>query len=96
LGAWALNQAPTFKVRWKMAKFIINSVGTKAIKLSQILGVEIEPIHPQGPGGHETITGYNLALTLDYSQGGKIIFETAVTDGDIRALSAPVMAALEA
>ena len=78
-----------------MANFIINSVGTKAIKLSQILGVEIEPIHPQGPGGHETITGYNLALTLDFSQGGKIMFETSPTLEGIQALGAAVLGALE-
>lgn len=78
-----------------MANFIVNSIGTKAIKISTILGVAIEPIHPQGPGGNLSIDGYNLTLTLDYSQGGKIVFETALTDGDIRALAAPVMAALE-
>jgi hypothetical protein len=78
-----------------MANFIVNSVGTKAIKISTILGVSIDPIHPQGPCGNQTIDGYNLVLTLDYGQGGRIAFETATTDGEIRALAAPVMAALE-
>lgn len=79
-----------------MAKFITNSTGIMALRLEEIKGLSIKTIHPSGPGGNQTISGYNLEITTEYSQGGAVIFETATTMEAIQALAAPIMSALEA
>jgi hypothetical protein len=79
-----------------MAKFVTNSTGTKALRLEEIKILAIETLHPHQQGGDQIISGYNLEITVDYSQGGRIIFETGETIGAVQALAGPIMAALEA
>jgi hypothetical protein len=78
-----------------MAKFISNSIGTKAVRLEQVIALDIVPVHPHTQGGGETIIGYELRVRTDDIQGQFIVWETGETLGAVQALAGPIMTALE-
>ncbi len=75
-----------------MAKFITNSTGDKAVRLSDISSLSVETIVVDV----ELPTVWGLLIKASNIQGEFVTFETGVTKEAVQTLAAPVMEALEA
>ncbi len=78
-----------------MAKFVINSTNTKAIRKSDVVGVEIRSIDNSIPPVPPSIS-YELSLTMSTGHFFTGTFETDTTLEGIQAKAITILSALEA
>lgn len=78
-----------------MAKFIVNSIGDKAVRLSSVWAIEILPLYSGTQPEPGEIVGYQLQIRVTDPQSANIVFEYGPSIEAIQALAAPVIVALE-
>ena len=77
-----------------MAKFFVNSMNERAVRLSQVSSLIILPIYAGSPSG-EVINGYELRVRIADLADQYVTFETGATLAEVQALAVPLLTALE-
>ena len=79
-----------------MAKFIVNSTGTKAIRKEDVTYMEIErELTGSDELGMPTYGGWILKMYLGEASRPQITFEREETSQAVQLLAAPILTALE-